>query len=289
MSKVITGPKTAIKLTLQPLSSAVAETAAVAVATSCTPAISGLFWFSDSTGQFDQTAESAGLATDGNPTLDIARLLVEICDLPVTWTKTWTPTDSGDTGSDPGYLEDGSELVVYQLSTTRPGTLEVTAECNGESFGPILLTVLAAPVSGGGDGWTSIFGPNNWSPYGDPAPPYSWDGVKWTLPITPDSHHYLKAAGTWPIGYSPKRVRLSLTLASGSGTNSGDWTAAISSSAHYTAGVTSFKWLAVGSSYQVEIPILLIPGQKIGYLAIGTDQASDIDDVAYITNIEFHL
>lgn len=289
MSKVITGPKTAIKLTLQPLSSAVAETAAVAVATSCTPAISGLFWFSDSTGQFDQTVESAGLATDGNPTLDIARLLGEICDLPVIWTKTWTPTDSGDTGSDPGYLEDGSELVVYQLSTTRPGTLEVTAECNGESFGPILLTVLAAPAGGGTDGWTSIFGPDNWVPSGFPTPPYSWDGTKWTLPITPDSHHYLDTVGTWPVGYFPKRCRISLTFVSGSGDNSGDWAIGILSNAYYTAGVTSFKWLTVGSSYQIEIPILLLPGQRIGSLAIGTDQVSDIDDVAYITNIEFHL
>lgn len=143
MSKVITGPKTAIKLTLQPLSSAVAETAAVAVATSCTPAISGLFWFSDSTGQFDQTVESAGLATDGNPTLDIARLLGEICDLPVTWTKTWTP-DVESEGTDPGYLEDRNQLVVYQRVTTTPGTLEVSATCNDTTYGPISLSVLAA-------------------------------------------------------------------------------------------------------------------------------------------------
>lgn len=147
MNKVITGSKTAIKLTLQPLSSAIAATAAAAVATPCAPAISGLFWFSDSTGQFDQTAEAAYLATPtASPVLGVAALLGEGCELPVTWTTNWVP-DTG-TGGDPGVVEDGQRLVVFQTATSVPGVLTVTAEHNGQSYGPIALSLFAAAAGG---------------------------------------------------------------------------------------------------------------------------------------------
>lgn len=108
----------------------------------CDPDVSGLFWFSDSTGLFDQDVEAAYLLTEGaaGPVLAVAGLVGEDCRLPVVWTKTWTPA-SGD-GGDPGYLEDGARLVVYPLADTAPGVLEVSAEHDGQRYGPILLTVL---------------------------------------------------------------------------------------------------------------------------------------------------
>lgn len=108
----------------------------------CEPAVTGLFWFSDSTGLFDQEVEAAYLLAEGaaGPVLGVAGLVGEDCRLPVTWTKTWTPASG--TGGEPGYLEDGGRLVVYPLADTVPGALEVTAEHDGQSYGPILLTVL---------------------------------------------------------------------------------------------------------------------------------------------------
>lgn len=108
----------------------------------CEPAISGLYWFSDSTGLYDQEVEASYLLAEGaaGPALGVAGLVGEDCRLPVTWAKTWTPASG--TGGDPGYLEDGDRLVAYPLADTAPGVLEVTAEHDGRSYGPILLTVL---------------------------------------------------------------------------------------------------------------------------------------------------
>jgi hypothetical protein len=39
-------------------------------------------------------------------------------------------------------LEDGALLEVYPLADTVPGVLEVTAEHDGNTYGPILLTVI---------------------------------------------------------------------------------------------------------------------------------------------------
>ena len=39
-------------------------------------------------------------------------------------------------------IESGARLVVYPLAATAPGVLEVTAEHGGQSYGPILLTVI---------------------------------------------------------------------------------------------------------------------------------------------------
>jgi hypothetical protein len=120
----------------------VAEACAEVVSVECEPDVTGLFWFSDSTGAFDQDVEAAYLLAEGaaGPLLGLAKLVGETCDLPVTWTKTWMP-ESG-TGGDPGYFEDGARLVVYPLADTVPGVLEVSAEHDGQSYGPILLTVL---------------------------------------------------------------------------------------------------------------------------------------------------
>lgn len=108
----------------------------------CEPAITGLFWFSDSTGLFDQDVEAAYLLAEGaaGPVLGVAGLVGEDCRWTVNWTTAWTPASG--TGGDPGYLEDGGRLVVYPLADTAPGVLEVSAEHGGQSYGPILLNVL---------------------------------------------------------------------------------------------------------------------------------------------------
>lgn len=108
----------------------------------CEPSITGLYWFSDASGLFDQEVEASYLLTEGaaGPVLGVAGLVGEDCRLPVTWTTDWTPASGS--GGDPGYFEDGARLVVYPLSGTVPGVLEVTAEHGGQSYGPILLTVL---------------------------------------------------------------------------------------------------------------------------------------------------
>lgn len=108
----------------------------------CEPAISGLYWVSDESGQYDQDVEAAFLLDMGaaGPTLAVAGLVGEDCRLPVTWTKVWTPASG--TGGEPGTLEDGARLIVYPLADTAPGALEVSAEHDGQTYGPILLTVL---------------------------------------------------------------------------------------------------------------------------------------------------
>lgn len=130
---VVPGKDAGLAITLQPLA---------VEPTPCEPAIAGLFWFSDSTGLIDQEVEAAYLLAEGaaGPVLGLAKLLGETCDLPVTWTKVWTP--SSGTGGDPGYMEDGASLIVYPMADTAPGVLEVTAEHGGTEYGPILLTVL---------------------------------------------------------------------------------------------------------------------------------------------------
>ena len=208
MSKVITGSKTAIKLTLQPLSSAIEATAAAAVATPCAPAISGLFWFSDSTGQFDQAAEAAYLlaAESASPALGVAALLGEGCGLPVTWTMNWVP-DTG-TGGDPGILEDGQRLVVFQSSTTVPGALTVTAEHNGQVFGPIVLTLTAASTGGSGsEDWISILDNTYWSAsYSENPTGSGWDGAKWVFPMS--SYQYIYLDALFPATWRAKRIRI---------------------------------------------------------------------------------
>lgn len=133
---VVPGKDAGLAITLQPI----AECAEVSA--QCEPAITGLYWFSDSTGLFDQDVEAAYLLTEGaaGPVLAVAGLIGESCDLPIAWTKVWTPA-SGE-GGDPSYLEDGARLVVYPLADTAPGVLEVTAEHDGNEYGPILLSVL---------------------------------------------------------------------------------------------------------------------------------------------------
>lgn len=137
---VVPGKDAGLALTLQPLAEACAE---VVEQTPCEPAIDGLYWFSDSTGLYDQDVEAAYLLAEGaaGPALSVAKLVGEPCDLPVTWAMDWTPASG--TGGDPGYLEDGASLIVYPLEDTAPGVLEVTAEHGGQSYGPILLTVIA--------------------------------------------------------------------------------------------------------------------------------------------------
>lgn len=135
---VVPGKDAGIKLVLQPLAEAV-ECAEIAP---CETSVTGLFWFSDSTGLFDQEAEAAYLLAEGaaGPVLGVAALVGESCDLPIAWTMVWTP--ASEDGGSPDYFDDGARLVVYPLADTSPGVLELTAEHEGQTYGPILLTVL---------------------------------------------------------------------------------------------------------------------------------------------------
>lgn len=133
----VPGVNAGLKLTLQP---------SVVAAVPCKPAPTGLFWFSDLTGEFSESAEAAfvlPLAGDPPaadtvaPILAVARVLGETCDA-VTWRTTWTPDDEGDP---PGLAEVGADLLVYPTATTGPGVLTVRAECGWQSFGPISLAL----------------------------------------------------------------------------------------------------------------------------------------------------
>lgn len=96
-STVVPGNDSGLSLVMQP----VAEACAEVVSVECEPDVIGLFWFSDSTGAFDQDVEAAYLLAEGaaGPLLGLAKLVGETCDLPVTWTKTWMP-ESGTGGED---------------------------------------------------------------------------------------------------------------------------------------------------------------------------------------------
>ena len=114
----------------------------------CTPDPTGLYWFSDLTGDFTEIAEAAyvlPVSTDPEKptdtvaaTLGIAKVLGETCGA-VTWTVTWTP--DVENGGPPGWKEDGLELQVYPRHDTAPGVLSVTAKCAGRTFGPMTLTL----------------------------------------------------------------------------------------------------------------------------------------------------
>lgn len=114
----------------------------------CTPDPTGLYWFSDATGDFTEIAEAAYvLPIPADPetptdtvsaTLGVARVLGETCG-EVTWTAVWTPYV--EDGGAPGWREDGPELQVYPLPDTAPGVLSVTAQSAGRTFGPITLTL----------------------------------------------------------------------------------------------------------------------------------------------------
>lgn len=131
---MVPGQNTGIKLTMQPVVSA-----------ECKPAPTGLFWFSDETGDFKQIAEAAYLsatAEAASPVLAVAKVIGETCGS-VDWSMAWTPAEG--TGGDPAIKADGSLLYVYQAAGTAPGELRVSAQCGRQTLGPISLTILPAP------------------------------------------------------------------------------------------------------------------------------------------------
>ncbi len=136
-SVIVPGQNAGLKLTMQPVVSA-----------ECKPAPTGLFWFSDETGDFKQIAEAAYLsatAEAASPVLAVAKVLGETCGS-VDWSMAWTPAEG--TGGDPAIKADGSLLYVYQAVGSAPGELRVSAQCGGQTLGPIALTLLAATGSG---------------------------------------------------------------------------------------------------------------------------------------------
>lgn len=139
----VPGQDAGLKLTLQPLVEAQGG------AGPCVPQPTGLAWFSDATAEFSELAEAAYLlpAEPVGPVLAVARVLGETCGN-VAWSSEWTP-QSG-TGGAPETAGVGADLLVYPATGGGPGVLSVTAECGGQTLGPILLTLLPAP-SGGSD------------------------------------------------------------------------------------------------------------------------------------------
>lgn len=198
----VPGRDAGLKLTLQP------AVEPVEPAPECEPAIVGLFWFSDATGQYDQDIEAAYLLTEGaaGPVLGVAGLVGESCDLPVVWTKTWTPA-SGE-GGDPGYLEDGARLVVYPLADTVPGVLEVSAEHDGQSYGPILLTVIRYSCycySAPGIAWL----PADTQPLAETTDGWYYDGEYGGCD---ECLRGIKPDGAWPVGFRPSAVTITVSV-----------------------------------------------------------------------------
>ena len=140
---VVPGRNTGLRLVLRPVSP---EPEPEPEPAPCEPAISGLFWFSDSTGAFDQDVEAAYLLPEGAAGAAPAGPAPRRGNRrpppgrPVTGTRDWTP--AVEDGAAPGAFEDGARLVVYPLADTAPGVLEVSAEHAGQPYGPILLSVL---------------------------------------------------------------------------------------------------------------------------------------------------
>lgn len=137
----VPGQDAGLKLTLQPLVEAQGG------AGPCVPQPTGLAWFSDATAEFSELAEAAYLlpAEPVGPVLAVARVLGETCGN-VAWSSEWTP-QSG-TGGAPETAGVGADLLVYPATGGGPGVLSVTAECGGQTLGPILLTLLPAPSGG---------------------------------------------------------------------------------------------------------------------------------------------
>jgi|GEM_PF-1510532 hypothetical protein len=137
----VPGQDAGLKLTLQPLVEAQGG------AGPCVPQPTGLAWFSDATAEFSELAEAAYLlpAEPVGPVLAVARVLGETCGN-VAWSSEWTP-QSG-TGGAPETAGVGADLLVYPATGGGPGVLSVTAECGGQTLGPILLTLLPAPGGG---------------------------------------------------------------------------------------------------------------------------------------------
>lgn len=135
---IVAGKNAGLKLALSPQTEC-----AEATVEECVVAIDGLYWFSDDSGAFDAEVEAAYLLPESQaagPVLAIAKLTGELCGEGVTWSIEWTPEESE--GPAPATLEDGAHLIVYPTVPTTIGVLEVTAECNGESHGPILLNLI---------------------------------------------------------------------------------------------------------------------------------------------------
>lgn len=187
---VVPGRNAGLKLTLQPTAEPVEPVPA------CEPAISGLFWFSDSTGALDEDVEAAYLLPEGaaGPVLGVAALLGETCGLPVAWASTWTPET--EDGGPPGLFRDGARLIVYPLKDTAPGVLEVVATHEGETYGPILLSVLRYDCGGYGYGYCPPAGCE-----------IDLDGLWWETgstwvqqtPAGPWAH-VVALRGQWPLG-----------------------------------------------------------------------------------------
>lgn len=60
--------------------------------------------------------------------------------------------------------------------------------------------------------WVSILDDTNWAPQSGQI---TWDGAKWVFAITAAINVGITAIGTWMVGYRPLKLRLILSVASG--------------------------------------------------------------------------
>lgn len=143
-TKIVAVPGRTIGLTVPMIASASA-----ASEEDCEPEIAGLYWFSDASGAFDAETEAVYLMPNGEPAgpvAAVAKLIGETCGKTITWAEDWTPDDQNAPGP-PLYFQADPYLLVYVDGDTAPGTLSVSATCNGADYGPIALTFVAYDCS----------------------------------------------------------------------------------------------------------------------------------------------
>jgi hypothetical protein len=63
--------------------------------------------------------------------------------------------------------------------------------------------------------WVSVLDDTNWTPQSGQI---TWDGAKWVVAATLAINLGITAIGTWMVGYRPVKLRLILSVASGSET-----------------------------------------------------------------------
>lgn len=151
LQTTIPGRDAGLKLTLQPLPPPMPDTGLAP----CVSSPSGVFWYSDASGQFDAIAEAAYLLPRPNSSapldsvaaaLGVARVMGNLCDEEIVWQTDWAPVTPA-TNSGPVIAQLGDTLAISAAKTTTPGVLTVRASAAGQTFGPISLTLAWLPCT----------------------------------------------------------------------------------------------------------------------------------------------